>query len=100
MISHHNPILLAKFASDELGAYSLFETSIRKGDPEGALERAKSLFDLAIVFKRVKKHLAIRNHHTIELLLDQESWFVRQLILRLRHGSLANLPSFRPSNKT
>jgi hypothetical protein len=86
VISQHNPILLAKFASDGMASYSLFETGIRKCDPERALVKAKTLFDLAIVFKRVKKHLAIRNHHTIELLLvcapaysEDEAWVLDEL---------------------
>jgi hypothetical protein len=30
VISRHNPILLARFASDEMASCSLFETGIRK----------------------------------------------------------------------
>jgi hypothetical protein len=69
MILQQNPILLAKIASDQMRFYSVFETDIGKDDPEGALEKANALFDLAIVFKHVKGQLAIRNHHAFELLL-------------------------------
>jgi hypothetical protein len=84
-------VAVAQFASDETAFYSPFETGIRNGDRQRALQKVKALFDLAIVFKHVKRRLPIGNHHAIEVRLvcaqsssEAETWVL---------GELAKLPS-------